>query len=327
MLVRRSLKYILRFPPRTRMVRKRPSEDPLVSVIIPTFNRSNVLRLAIQSVLWQTERNFELLVIGDGCTDDSDSVVRSFGDARVHWNNLRVNSGHQSAPVNAGLAMSRAQYVAYLGHDDLWHPEHLRSMLAAITSTPADLVSSLVESIGPQGTNYRQIHGIYPPSGYDAVKCLAPSGLMHRREVFLRIGGWQDYRTIWRNPECACFNMRDTPSREHWRTIRIECCNPRPGGRDGLRGQEFWCAKDSLGEVVFNTAITGYQEIFTDPSYAGQIVVLTNPQIGNYGANAYDQEAARPYIEGLVVREFSPWRATGDRKKTPSSFFPKTEFR
>ena len=201
-LLRRSLKYILRFPPRTRMVRKRPSEDPLVSVIIPTFNRSNVLRLAIQSVLWQTERNFELLVIGDGCTDDSDSVVRSFGDARVHWNNLRVNSGHQSAPVNAGLAMSRAQYVAYLGHDDLWHPEHLRSMLAAITSTPADLVSSLVESIGPQGTNYRQIHGIYPPSGYDAVKCLAPSGLMHRREVFLRIGGWQDYRTIWRNPEC-----------------------------------------------------------------------------------------------------------------------------
>ena len=50
---------------------------------------------------------------------------------------------------------------------------------------------------------------------------------------------------------------------------------------------------DKLGEVVFNTAITGYQEIFTDPSYAGQIVVLTNPQIGNYGANGYDQEVDR----------------------------------
>jgi carbamoyl-phosphate synthase small subunit len=65
--------------------------------------------------------------------------------------------------------------------------------------------------------------------------------------------------------------------------------------------------------VVFNTAITGYQEIFTDPSYAGQIVVLTNPEIGNYGANDSDNEAAKPYIEGLVVREFSPlasnWRA------------------
>jgi len=72
-----------------------------------------------------------------------------------------------------------------------------------------------------------------------------------------------------------------------------------------FEGKSFGAPIDSLGEVVFNTAITGYQEIFTDPSYAGQIVVLTNPQIGNYGANAYDQEAARPYIEGLVVREFS----------------------
>jgi len=72
-----------------------------------------------------------------------------------------------------------------------------------------------------------------------------------------------------------------------------------------FEGKSFGAPKDRLGEVVFNTSITGYQEIFTDPSYAGQIVVLTNPQIGNYGANAYDQEAARPYIEGLVVREFS----------------------
>ena len=67
------------------------------------------------------------------------------------------------------------------------------------------------------------------------------------------------------------------------------------------------------GEVVFNTAITGYQEIFTDPSYCGQIVVLTYPQIGNYGANQNDSEAGAPHIEGLVVREISPvasnWRA------------------
>jgi carbamoyl-phosphate synthase small subunit len=67
------------------------------------------------------------------------------------------------------------------------------------------------------------------------------------------------------------------------------------------------------GEVVFNTAITGYQEIFTDPSYTGQIVVLTYPQIGNYGANRNDSEAGHPYIEGLVVREISSvssnWRS------------------
>ncbi len=67
------------------------------------------------------------------------------------------------------------------------------------------------------------------------------------------------------------------------------------------------------GEVVFNTSVTGYQEVFTDPSYAGQIVCLTYPHIGNVGANLDDEESARPYIESLIVREFSQissnWRS------------------
>jgi len=80
-----------------------------------------------------------------------------------------------------------------------------------------------------------------------------------------------------------------------------------------FRGEGYGAQGECRGEVVFNTSLTGYQEIFTDPSYAGQIVVLTNPQIGNYGTNASDDEATRPYIEGLVTREFSPissnWRS------------------
>ena len=81
-----------------------------------------------------------------------------------------------------------------------------------------------------------------------------------------------------------------------------------------FRGKSFGSVVERVGEVVFNTSLTGYQEIFTDPSYAGQIVVLTNPQIGNYGTSPSDAESAKPYIEGLVVREFSPisssWRST-----------------
>jgi carbamoyl-phosphate synthase small subunit len=72
-----------------------------------------------------------------------------------------------------------------------------------------------------------------------------------------------------------------------------------------FRGKGYGAKGECHGEVVFNTSITGYQEIFTDPSYSGQIVVLTNPEIGNYGTNAEDNEATRPYIEGLIVREFS----------------------
>jgi len=81
-----------------------------------------------------------------------------------------------------------------------------------------------------------------------------------------------------------------------------------------FRGKAFGATTERVGEVVFNTSLTGYQEIFTDPSYAGQIVVLTNPHIGNYGTSPSDAESAKPYIEGLVVREFSPvssnWRST-----------------
>ncbi|MGA1988432.1 MAG: carbamoyl phosphate synthase small subunit, partial [Candidatus Sulfotelmatobacter sp.] len=72
-----------------------------------------------------------------------------------------------------------------------------------------------------------------------------------------------------------------------------------------FRGKGYGAKGECYGEVVFNTSITGYQEIFTDPSYSGQIVVLTNPEIGNYGTNQEDNEATRPWIEGLIVREFS----------------------
>jgi len=73
------------------------------------------------------------------------------------------------------------------------------------------------------------------------------------------------------------------------------------------------------GEVVFNTSLTGYQEVFTDPSYAGQIVCLTYSHIGNVGTNLEDEESSKPFIEALIVREFSPlasnWRSTETAQK------------
>ena len=70
-----------------------------------------------------------------------------------------------------------------------------------------------------------------------------------------------------------------------------------------------------LGEVVFNTSMTGYQEILTDPSYAGQIVTMTYPQIGNYGVTAEDEESTHPQVAGFIMRELSPmptgWRSEG----------------
>src|SRR5437660_12026835 len=87
-----------------------------------------------------------------------------------------------------------------------------------------------------------------------------------------------------------------------------------------FRGKGYGAKGECSGEVVFNTSITGYQEIFTDPSYTGQIVVLTNPEIGNYGANPSDSEATHPYIEGLAVREFSPIASNWRSEETANQF-------
>lgn len=80
------------------------------------------------------------------------------------------------------------------------------------------------------------------------------------------------------------------------------------------RGRSWAAAGEVCGEMVFNTSMTGYQEVLTDPSYAGQIVCMTYPLIGNYGVNNEDSESSRPWVEGFVVREaarmYSNWRAT-----------------
>ena len=81
-------------------------------------------------------------------------------------------------------------------------------------------------------------------------------------------------------------------------------------------GQAFGATGEVTGEVVFNTAMTGYQEILTDPSYRGQIVTMTYPEIGNYGVNSIDVEHEKPSLSGFIVREqsriYSNYRAEGD---------------
>src|SRR2546427_988024 len=80
-----------------------------------------------------------------------------------------------------------------------------------------------------------------------------------------------------------------------------------------FRGSSWAAEGEVCGEMVFNTSLTGYQEVLTDPSYAGQIVCMTYPEIGNYGINSDDIESRRPFVQGFVVREYclnaSNWRS------------------
>jgi len=175
------------------------ADPPLVSVVTATYNWPEVLRWAIRSVRAQQYPSWELIVVGDCCTDDSEAVVESFGDPRIRWHNRASNAGSQSLPNNDGIELAHGELIAYLGHDDLWAPDHLARLVAAQRASGAEVAFALAEVIGPPGSGIRTISGLRP-GGY-AGGHLPPSAVLHRRELVERIGGWRDYREIELPPD------------------------------------------------------------------------------------------------------------------------------
>jgi glycosyltransferase involved in cell wall biosynthesis len=166
---------------------------PRVSVIIATFNRAEMLRCAIQSVLAQELADIEVLVIGDRCTDDSEEVVAQFNDPRVHWRNRTENCGSQWGPNNDGIAIARAPYIAFLGHDDLWFPWHLTTLLPLVDAG-ADLAHPMVGILSPD-----RFVGIVsgPLEGETyATSSVPPSGWLVRKSVLQVLGGFRDRRQL-----------------------------------------------------------------------------------------------------------------------------------
>lgn len=160
---------------------------PLVSVVLSTYNCSKVLKYAIESILFQTFQDFELLVIGDCCTDDSEIVVNSFGDERVHWHNLEKNFGNQYGPNNFGNKIAVTDYIAYQNHDDIWLPNHLNLLYNRIKTTNADIVHSIAEIV--VNIENKSLVGIY--SGpYKQGTCLCSTIIMHKKSLGVE----------WRNP-------------------------------------------------------------------------------------------------------------------------------
>lgn len=180
-----------RLRPRLGRVRRRATRRllrrPRVTVIIPTYNWSTVLPYSIASVLDQTLDDFELWVIGDGCTDDSAAVVGRIGDRRVRWHNLSSNTRNQAGPNNEGLRRARGEFVAYLGHDDLWLPQHLE-LLTAEVEDGAPLAFGRQLRVDPG----RSPH-VWPPAQwrYQVGDWIAPAAIVHRRESAKRVGGWR----------------------------------------------------------------------------------------------------------------------------------------
>lgn len=158
---------------------------PRVTAIIATYNWATVLPYAIGSVLDQTYTDFELLVVGDGCRDESEAVVEAIDDARVHWHNLATNTGHQSGPNAEGIRRARGDVIAYLGHDDLWLPDHLELLVGAIDDGHR-LAHGVSLRVSPHG---RPAPYPRPDWVYSSGAFLPPTAMAHDRGLIDDVGG------------------------------------------------------------------------------------------------------------------------------------------
>jgi glycosyltransferase involved in cell wall biosynthesis len=170
---------------------------PLISVVLPTFNRSRVLACAIESVRRSTCQDWELLVTGDHCTDDTASVVAGFRDPRIDFVNLPSNAGEQSAPNNDALRRARGRYIAFLNHDDLYFPDHLATMAAFLQQSGADFAwSPMLVAIEPDeaeitaGTMRFRLSAVPTGPEYDPRLFVFASAWFMTRELAARVGEW-----------------------------------------------------------------------------------------------------------------------------------------
>ena len=108
--------------------------SPQISIIMPTYNRAHIIARAIRSVLGQSFRDFELLIVSDGSRDNTKTVVSGFPDGRIRY--FEKPHGGRASACNVGLRFARGEYVAYLDDDDRWYPNHLKELYGFLNSHP-----------------------------------------------------------------------------------------------------------------------------------------------------------------------------------------------
>lgn len=170
------------------------SGQPLVTIVLPTHNRSNVLVYAIRTVLYQTYSNFELIVVGDGCTDDTGAVVEGFRDSRITWLDLPKGLGFGYENRNRALERARGELIAYQTHDDLWFSDHLSLLVTTILRDEGEVVYSLPIHVLQDGTVFQHPCDVRLPYYREMLLSgdnrIATINLMHRLSVVRDVGGW-----------------------------------------------------------------------------------------------------------------------------------------
>lgn len=230
---------------------------PRVTVVIATYNRAETLKYAIESVLWQTYKDFELWVIGDCCTDHTEKIVRSFNDPRVNWYNLPHNSGYQSKPNNEGIRRARSAYIAYLNHDDIWLPNHLEDNMKYIQKSGADIVFSVIQWVYSDRYSRPDIPMLpelpIPPEA---------TAVVHRKDIVNKIGYWKDIHETYSYPRVDFFRQAQfkglhfeivpslTGLKFLWKEKNYHDVGPHPIYMERVRNEPDFMNKEVLAMLI-----------------------------------------------------------------------------
>lgn len=256
------------------------SSQPLVTVVIATYNRADTLKFAIESVLWQTFPSFELWVIGDCCTDHTEAVVKSFqDDHRVHWYNLPKNSGYQSKPNNEGIRRARGKYIAYLNHDDIWLPNHLADTVSHIEKTNADIVFSIIQWVYSFTYSRPDIPLLpelpIPPEA---------TAVLHKKEIVKTIGYWKNINETYSYPRVDFFRQAQfaglrfsivpslTGLKFLWDEKNYHDVGPQPVYMDRVRNEPDYAQKELAAMLVRSE-----HQIYAFPKRKRLAYMLFNP--------------------------------------------------
>ncbi len=189
--------------------------SPRFSILLPTHNRADVVGYAIASVLQQIERDFELLVVGDGCTDDTAAVVQGFDDPRIRWFDLPKAPHFGYANRNVALREARGELIGFMAHDDLMTSDHLALLARPFERDEVEWAYSRPVWVSRAGVVVPFAVDLRKPDqlNYFLTKrnTIPASCVMHRRECFERYGYWPE--DVPRGADWALWKNMVGPSR------------------------------------------------------------------------------------------------------------------
>ena len=212
------------------------TDAPIFSVILPTYNRSDVLPYSIDSILSQSEKNFELLIVNDGSSDATMEVARHFKDPRIQWFDLPKAPYVGYANRNIALRGAKGDLIAYASHDDMWFPDHLAKMAMPFHRQHVDFAYSMPLWAMPNGVMVPIMDNIEMQDELDQyfelTNFIPSQCVVHRRSCLGRFGYWPEdvaiggdwelWKSIIEGGGCSNFVYIPFPTglhfKAHWRS-------------------------------------------------------------------------------------------------------------